>query len=144
MQNQPQIRPNYQQPQYVQQPPPMYYPPQPPQGRPTKDMVSNARHKEALKIVPKKSGNSWGSMMLRPNLTFANQDAGERVYVLIRAHWVTNLGWIVRNIIYFLLPWIIFGVVVNFQIDVSFISLRAFILLILIYYSIIITNVIKL
>ncbi len=133
-----QPRTNYPQPQPPRQPA------KPPSPRARKDMISNIRHQEAMKIVPNKYGRSWSSVMLRPNITFANQDPGERVYILVRAHWLSNLGWVIRNIIYLLLPAIVFAVIVFLNISVSFISFRGYALILLIYYSIIISNIIKL
>lgn len=38
------------------------------------------------------------------NVSFANQRQGEKVLLVLRAHWITNLGWILLGIIFLFFP----------------------------------------
>lgn len=122
-----------------------YYPTnmQPPQNN--RDYVSKMREKEAERIIPKKSGLPWSSIILKPNLVFETQDPNEKVYVLVRAHWITNLGWFLRNLILSLLPFIVLTLLENFgiKIDISFISNKALTIIGLLYYSFIFTSIVS-
>jgi len=80
----------------------------------------------------------------RNNVSFSNQNANEKVYLLVRKHWLTNLGWILRHIIYALIPLIIYLLLIAFKIDTSLIGWKAYLLVILIYYSFLFSNVIRL
>jgi hypothetical protein len=99
---------------------------------------------EIERIVPKKSSHSFGSIQYRPGkVTFATQNDEEKVYVLVRTHWIKNLGWIVNNIIYSLLPLIVLFVLNLLNISIEFISFNLYIIIVLAYYSIIFTNVVR-
>lgn len=122
-----------------------YYPTnmQPPKSN--RDYVSKMRLQEADKIVPKQSGLPWSSIILKPNIVFETQDANEKVYVLVRAHWITNLGWFLRNLFMALLPFIVLALLENFGIrfDISFISNKALTIVGLLYYSFIFTSIVS-
>ncbi len=122
-----------------------YYPTnmQPPKNN--RDYMSKMRLQEADKIVPKQSGLPWSSIILKPNIVFETQDANEKVYVLVRAHWITNIGWFVRNIFMTFLPFIVVALLESFgiKIDISFVSNKALTIVGLLYYSFIFTSVVS-
>lgn len=122
-----------------------YYPTnmQPPQTN--REYVMRMREKEADKIVPKKIGLTWGSMILKPNLVFETQNPDEKVYVLVRAHWLTNLGWVIKNLFLIILPFTVSSILVafNVQMDISFLSSKAATILALVYYSFIFTDIVS-
>lgn len=122
-----------------------YYPTnmQPPKNN--REEMMKMREREADRIVPEKSGVSWSSIILKPNLVFETQDPNEKVYVLVRAHWITNLGWFLRNLILSFLPFILLPLLTSFGIymDLSFISNKALTIVGLLYYSFILTSIIS-
>jgi hypothetical protein len=122
-----------------------YYPAnmQPPQNN--REQIMKMRAQEADRIVPEKSGMPWSSIILKPNLVFETQDPNEKVYVLVRAHWITNLGWFLRNLFLSILPFILFPILValGINIDISFISNKALTIIGLLYYSFIFTSVVS-
>lgn len=122
-----------------------YYPSNMQQPQNNRDYILKMREQEADKIVPESKGVSWSSMILKPNLMFETQNPNEKVYVLVRAHWLTNLGWFLRNLFMALLPFIVFSILeyFNIVIDISFISNQALTILGLLYYSFIFTSVVS-
>lgn len=95
-------------------------------------------------VVPKRMSKWFGSIQYRPKrMTFATQDADEKIYVLVRMHWIRNIGWIINNIFYALIPFISIIILQLLNISIEFLSFRVFIIILLAYYSIIFSNVIK-
>lgn len=122
-----------------------YYPTN---NEPTKEVkpdMDKLRSIEADKVVPKKSGMSWSSIIIKPNLVFQTQNPNERVYVLVRAHWITNIGWLSRNFFIGLLPFEVYFVLslFNITIDLSFINIKLVVILALLYYSFIFTSLVS-
>jgi len=122
-----------------------YYPTnmQPPQNN--REYIMKMREQEADRIVPEKSGLPWSSIILKPNLVFETQDPNEKVYVLVRAHFITNLGWFLRNLFLAILPFILLPILLSFgiNIDISFLSNKALTIIGLLYYSFIFTSVVS-
>lgn len=123
-----------------------YYSPtnmQPPKSN--REYISKLREQEADRIVPKKAGLPWSSIILKPNLVFETQDPNEKVYVLVRAHWLTNIGWFVRNLFLAILPFVLIPFLGNIGviIDISFISNKALTIVGLLYYSFIFTSIVS-
>lgn len=94
-------------------------------------------------IVPKKTGGFLGSVQYRPTMSFAGQNRDEKVYVMARRHWLTNVGWMINNAIYTFIPFII-GLLLNvFDPKLPPINGQVFAALVLGYYSLILTNIFK-
>jgi len=99
---------------------------------------------ELDRLVPDNMSKWFGSIEYRPrSMFFGTQNEGEKVYLLVRRHWIKNLGWIVNNIIYSIAPILILLVLERFNVDITFISFKVFFIIVLAYYSIIFTNVLR-
>lgn len=122
-----------------------YYPQNMQQPKNNRAFITKMREQEADKIVPKSSGMPWSSIILKPNLVFETQDSDEKVYVLVRAHWLTNLGWVLRNFILSILPFIVMSVLEanGIVINVGELSIQTTTIIGLLYYSFIFTNVVS-
>lgn len=113
----------------------------------THDRVCEARNALADKLISKKYLNSnspLSGISIKPDATFANQNEGERIYVLVRKHWFTNLGWLVKNSFYAMLPFIATTLLAVFKVQQTLISTQLASLIVIIYYSFLFTNVVKL
>lgn len=104
-----------------------------------KELVKQEMHR----IIPKSSGNSWHSLQIKPRATFAGQNKGEVIFLLVRRHWITNVNWIIRNIFYCFIPLIIFYIVDIFRFDISFFSWRIYTLAAVAFYSLVISNLVR-
>ncbi len=153
MNNQP-YNPNIQ-PQPVQprinQPYPSYapIPVSSPGGIPAPQMLPNSSKtiglREINRAVPQHKGSSWGSVEYRPShVRFATQNKGEKVYVLVRRHWITNISWIIRNLGYSLVPPIFIFILnlLNIEFNEVF-TPKGIFLILLAFYSVIFTNLVK-
>lgn len=70
------------------------------QGRPQQDPV--------LHVLPRNEARHWNSLVIYPrHAHFAFQNKSEKVYILTRKHFVTNLGWIIYAILFIFLPFIL-------------------------------------
>lgn len=55
---------------------------------------------ELQKLFPLKKGNSLSSLQIYPKqVRFATQNEGEQVFILTRAHIITNLGWLFTTLL---------------------------------------------
>ena len=62
-----------------------------------------ARH-----ILPRNESRHWHSLVIYPKYThFAFQKKSEKIYILTRKHFVTNVGWMVRTLFFIFLPFIL-------------------------------------
>lgn len=77
------------------------------------------------------------------DVKFATQNKDERIFVFMRRHWSENLGWISRNIFYCFLPFFIGMILGLLRIDITFLGFKELIMVLLAYYSLIITNILK-
>lgn len=106
------------------------------------------KNREFESIIPKKNnGNRFGTLVYRPKGTFfATQNPGEKVFVLVRQFWLINLGWILRNSFYAVIPFITYSILnlLNLRIPENLISQRIIALILLAYYSILFSNVYRL
>jgi hypothetical protein len=130
------------------------YPPQPmyqnnvqsvEQEMQTQEVKKKLRLREIDKIVPRKSGNGLNSVQIRPNLTFATQNPGEKIYILARRHWIKNIGWITRNLFYSTIPFIlwIFFSVIGLPLPTDMVANRVYTVILMLFYSVILTNVVR-
>jgi hypothetical protein len=96
---------------------------------------------EIEKIIPDSKRSSFASLEFRPrHIRFATQNKGEKVYLLIRRHWITNLGWFLQYTFMAILPAIFVYILNVFNISTDLVTPRATFLILLGYYSIIVTN----
>ncbi len=99
--------------------------------------------KKMDQIVPKASGGFFGSVQYRPNMSFEGQNRNEKVYIMARRHWLTNVGWIINNVIYIMLPLLV-GLLFNvFDPKLPPVNGQVFSVLVLGYYSLVFTNIFK-
>jgi len=115
-----------------------------------RNTLKNLINEELEKVVPAELSKWFGSIQYRPRkMKFATQNIGEKIYIIVRMHWIRNLGWILNNIIYALLPFgLIFliqlvGLAKWFETELPFLTFRIIVILILAYFSIIFTNLLK-
>lgn len=97
------------------------------------------------RVLPEHKSSLLGGLQLRPkNVRFASQNKGEKVYILLRKHWLTNLGWIVNAALMSIIPLIIYFVVGLFKQDIiELLSPKLFLLILLSFYALILTNIIR-
>lgn len=86
-------------------------------------------------ILPKRESQAFGSIEVYPKkVTFRTQNPGERVYILVRAHVLTNLGWLIQLCLSSIVPILFFLFLDYFNIDLNFIGESLVFLLVLTYY----------
>ncbi len=94
------------------------------------------------RVLPEHQTSLLGGIQLRPkNLRFATQNKGEKVYILLRRHWVTNFGWLSSAVFWsFIPPLVLMGVdlVLRFSV-VDFLGVKLFTVLALTFYGVLIT-----
>lgn len=144
--NQPQYHNPYGYPTYPYQqlqPQQRYYPQDP--------EVQKAAELSKIRAVANQYGregyNAWGSVIFTPvpaDFSFSTQDKGEEIFILMRNHWSSNIIWILRNIFFALIPVFIFFVLEITRTEITFIAPRGILLILLMYYSLIISNVFRL
>lgn len=99
---------------------------------------------ELEKIVPRQSSKGFGSLEFRPRkMKFATQNPDEKVFVLVRTHWSKNIGWVFNNILYALFPLVLLLAADFFDFSLNFISFRVYFVMVLAYYSILLTNILR-
>lgn len=132
-------------PQNIPNYPGTYYPAGQNSFLQNKENIEKLRETEFEKIVPKESGRSWSSLQLKPKVHFSTQNPHEKIFVLSRKHWIVNLGWITRNFIYSLLPFILAFIFdfLNINLPQGELANRVGFILIFGFYSIILTNVVR-
>ena len=60
-------------------------------------------YSEILRKFPEAT-NPFAAFMLRPKIHFETQDRDEQVLLLLRRHFITNLGWIVTTMVMLFVP----------------------------------------
>lgn len=132
------------QPSYAP-PYPYPYPPQPAYDPDIQKNAELARVRSMVHACAHEGYNQSGCITFAPkNFTFSTQDRGEEVFILMRTHWISNTFWILRNIFYALIP-ILIGIILQiFNIEIPILTLKTTTLVLLMYYSVIISNVFRL
>lgn len=108
--------------------------------------VEEIKKREFDKIIPKTGKYSFGGIIFKPaETTFANQNPGEKIYVLVRQFWIVNAGWVLSNTFYIFLPIIFFFILqtLNIYFVDNFVSARVITVILIAYYSLIFTNIFK-
>ena len=114
--------------------------------------IANLKH--AQQIVHKKSGLLGGYSFDARDIKFAAQNPRERVFVFLRAHPITNVGWLFRSAVSLVIPLFLFGFFSAFPLDVSGIPLlndfvltdtfpRAVLISTIGYYSLMFTGIMR-
>lgn len=77
-------------------------------------------------------------------ISIEGQKRNEKIFLYMRRHWSENISWIVRNFFYAFIP-LIFAIILNLLgIDnIEFVTVREVFIVLVVYYSLIVTNVIK-
>jgi hypothetical protein len=89
------------------------------------------------------SGDLDGLLVEPKNITFATQDHDEKIFIYVRRHWSENIGWFSRNLVYALLPLLLSAIANLFSLGIDFLTSRDYVIILLVYYSLIVTNVFK-
>jgi hypothetical protein len=71
------------------------------------------------------------------NVTFANQEPGEQVVLLLRAHFITNVSWITIEVLLSFVPLLLFLIVHFSGISLAVIPQRFMLIFLIFYYLII-------
>ncbi len=99
------------------------------------------KHKQIMKLLPKREQKAFGAISVYPKkVRFQTQNPGERVYIVARAHIITNLGWIFKIIFFSLIPVAIMYFFSYFAIQITFINSDMLVLIIMGFYLSLITN----
>lgn len=112
--------------------------------------VANLNHVE--QIVPNKERHALGALQFEPvGIKFSGQNPREKVFILLRAHIITNLGWVFRAAISALLPFVITGILTAIGFNINQLPLLSgsftanqvteiVVVIVLIYYSLLLTT----
>lgn len=103
------------------------------------------RKQEFSAVVPRSEGSAFNGLVLRPkNVSFATQNRGEQVFMLLRRHWWSNVNWILSESLAAAFPVFIYIVVAALGFNlIELMGWRIFVIVILTYYSLIITNTVR-
>jgi hypothetical protein len=108
----------------------------------------------AEEVIKSKESGALGSYKFKPDqVRFSTQNPREQVFVLLRAHAITNIGWVFRTVVWMLMPFIVIIALDFLNLDFSSIlglrtlnselSLNRVAIVILIsYYSLLLTSAI--
>lgn len=108
-----------------------------------KEMEMKLKLEEASKVIKKHAKTNNAFEIFPENIQFANQNPGEKVFVFVRRHWFENISRFTRNMSYCLIPWIIMLVLELLQVQLTFVTFREIVMIIVVFYSVIATNFIK-
>jgi hypothetical protein len=71
-------------------------------------------------ILPeRKEGTITSVVVLPEKMRFETQNPNERVYIMLRRHIITNLGWILSSIVMILIPPITLFILSRFDVDMA-------------------------
>jgi hypothetical protein len=95
------------------------------------------------KVLPNSTGTLLGGLQVRPkNVRFATQNKGEKIFILLRRHWLSNLNWMFNTAIYTAVPIAIYLILLTVfnQNLFTIMGVKLFTVVALFYYSVVITN----
>lgn len=97
------------------------------------------------RVLPVHERSLLGGIELRPrNVRFATQNKGEKVYILLRRHWITNLNWMMNTVLLCLVPIVIYAILTFFSMrPASWFDVRVWVIVLLSYYALIFTYIIR-
>jgi hypothetical protein len=59
-------------------------------------------------ILPREESRMFGQLdVYPPRVTFGGQNKGERIFIMVRQHILTNLGWVIRTAILIVAPFLV-------------------------------------
>jgi len=93
-------------------------------------------------LLPEKKDNALSSVSIRPDMRFETQNPNETVSILLRKHFITNIGWITKTILFAIIPIIFWIASAYFDFNVlhyDFMKLSYVILIHLVWYSLVFT-----
>lgn len=97
-------------------------------------------------FIPKKTDNQisphshpFASFCSHPNVSFRNQEPDEKILLLLRAHFITNILWIITALILAFIPIGIGVLGIDIRSFLSFFPERYFLVLTIFYYLLILT-----
>lgn len=99
--------------------------------------ASAAARKRSLlsRILPRREVQAFGAIEVYPRkIKFRTQNPGEKVYLLVRAHIITNVGWIIRFAVLNVVPILVLEFFNYFNLDTGFIAYDYVVLVLLVYY----------
>lgn len=95
----------------------------------------SAKRSVVSRILPRRESRAFGSINVYPRkIAFETQNPGEKVYILARAHIITNFGWMIRVAALSTLPLLIFIFVDYFEVSLEFIPPNLTGLMVISYY----------
>lgn len=93
------------------------------------------KNRTVAKILPRRESRAFGSINVYPKkVTFETQNPGEEVYILARAHVITNIGWIFRVAALSTIPLFLLYFVDYFNVSIDFIPYQLTVLMLVAYY----------
>jgi hypothetical protein len=104
------------------------------------------REAELEDIVPEGDEMpSFGGLRFRPkNTSFAGQNPNEQIFILLRRHWVTNLGWIMNAVLAIVIPFAIYAVLLFFDFNASeLLGVKLISIILALYFSLILTYIVR-
>lgn len=116
------------------------------QGNDSRSQWVDVVSKEYLdKVLPKHQRSILGGIEVRPkNVQFATQNKGEKVYVLLRKHWITNMDWIMSAALRAFIPVFLYVILRIFGQDpLTWFSMKLWLVVLLSFYAYIITYVFR-
>jgi low affinity Fe/Cu permease len=96
-------------------------------------------------IPPGTEEASLKGLILRPKkVSFATQNKGEQVFMLLRRHWYTNIGWVVNSMLTATIPFFIYiiSALLGFNL-VVIMGWKLAVTVVIMFYSFLITNVVR-
>lgn len=97
---------------------------------------------EVSKRIPKHAGSPFGLEFRPRDIRFATQDKDERVFILVRRHWITNIDWAIANVLFGLIPFFVFPFLSFFDLGLE-VSAGLQFLFVIFFYSLVFTNVFR-
>lgn len=72
--------------------------------------AATSQTKDQRDFLPKPRGNSLSSLLVLPSskVHFQTQEPEEKILMILRAHWITNLPWLILAAILFFAPVVLF------------------------------------
>lgn len=97
------------------------------------------------RLLPAHERTILGGLEIRPkNVRFATQNKGEKVYVMLRRHWFTNIGWITNSAVLAVVPLLVFFVDSLFGWKIGqILNSRIWVIILLSYYGLLVTNILR-
>jgi len=97
--------------------------------------TSAKRRSVIANILPRRESQAFGAISVYPrHIKFQTQNPGEKVFVLVRAHVIVNLGWMFRFVLLGILPVGLMVLLNYFDVDLGFLQNENVVLMLMSYY----------